>query len=86
MFMRKDEPFKVARVAFGHGGGQAIGVYAYTADEIGTATVGLGNFLDLLEHMTPKTADELAEALKKAAAVARGDIKRPEPQGALGHA
>lgn len=72
MFMRKDEPFKVASVAFGTHPGQAVGVYAFPASEMGIPTVGLGNHLDeLLSHMTPEMAEELAAALVKAASAAR---------------
>ncbi len=75
-YKRADESYKVAVVEFGKSAGHSLGVYAYTEQELGIPTVGFGNFLDLLEHMQPEQAEQLAHALLHAAKVARGETSR----------
>src|SRR5262249_14855335 len=85
IFTRADEPFKVARVAYGRHSG--IGVYAFTRDDAGgygLATVGLGGKLNDIALMKPETAEALAGALQRAAAVARGQSERPKMPMDLG--
>jgi hypothetical protein len=81
LFLSKDEPFKIARVAVGKSAGMAVCTYAFPASEMGIPTVGFGNNLDdYLHYMRPDTARAVAAALIQAADVAEfGEKQRGAP-------
>lgn len=56
------------------------GIYAFTDDIYGVAGVSVrGQLDDYLHMLLPEQADRLGDMLKQAAAVARGDVQRPNP-------
>ena len=63
-----------ARVVFGRGLGQSIGIYGTTAAEIGIATVEVAGDLEGMGAMLPETAEKIAAGLMLAARVARGEV------------
>lgn len=80
MFTRKDEPYKVARVAVGAAPWAAVSTYAFPPPRYGIATVGFGNNLDeQLELMSPATARAVAAALIAAADAAERVASSPAP-------
>lgn len=77
-FGRADQSYKVATVYFGKA--HWLAVYAYReGDPYGCQTVGVSHDRDLLNEMRPEDADHVADALKLAAQVARGQIERQPP-------
>ena len=76
MDTKADEPFKVASISF-----LPISIYAFTADEMGIPTVGIISDVPVRidGHVLPRQAEELADALKLAAGIARREIERKAP-------
>jgi hypothetical protein len=68
---RKELP--AACVRLGPGAGQSVGVYGHTTAVLGVPTVELAGDLEGLQYLKPETAERLAEALKLAAQLARGE-------------
>jgi hypothetical protein len=76
---RMRERFKVATIeVWPNSGGQGgyISVYAAAREEYGTPAVWLRGDFDGPGALCPSTAEKLAEAIKRAAGIARGEIKR----------
>jgi len=72
MARREDVP--AARVLFGKGPGQALSIHGFPASEMGIPTVECSGDLDGLRFMTPETAEQLADGLRLAARIARGEV------------
>ena len=88
--IRKDLPAALIRI--GPGAGQSVGVYGHTAAAFGVPTIELAGDIEGLRYLQPETAERLAEALKLAARLGRGEAvptaldrlldkqKRPPPR------
>jgi hypothetical protein len=73
------ERFKVATIeVWPNSGGQGgyISVYAAAREEYGMPAVWLRGDFDGPGALRPSTAEKLAEAIKRAAGIARGEIER----------
>lgn len=63
-----------ARVMFGKSTERSVGIYGSTAAELGIPAVEIAGDLDAMQTISPEKAEELADALRLAARVARGEI------------
>ncbi|HYM33365.1 MAG TPA: hypothetical protein VEU47_18850 [Candidatus Cybelea sp.] len=73
MALRTDVP--VARITLGRG--LPVDIHGFTRDDMGTPLVEIAGAVEWLQHLTPDQADKLAEALQRAARVAKGDERAP---------
>lgn len=72
MARREDVP--IARVPFGRNPWQALMIYGWPASEMGMPSVEVRGDYESMNLMKPEIAEQLAEGLKLAARVARGEV------------
>jgi hypothetical protein len=77
--MARREYVPVFRLKIGRGEGLFVDVHGFTAAEMSVPLVEIAGARDYLQHLTVDQAEQLADGLKLAARVARGEAVAPSP-------